>query len=83
MNVVTYSEARSSLKTVLDRVVDDHAPTRIHRRNGDVVIVSEAAYSSMVETLYLLSNQANAAHLAMAVAQDKAGDAQPRPLIEA
>jgi len=82
MNVVTYSEARSSLKTVLDRVVNDHAPTLIHRRGGDVVIVSEAAYSSMVETMYLLSNPANAAHLAMAIAQDKAGESKPRTLIE-
>lgn len=82
MHVVTYSEARSSLKTVLDRVVNDHAPTIIHRRGGDVVLVSEDAYSSMIETMYLLSNPANATHLANAIAQDKAGESTPRKLIE-
>lgn len=82
MNVLTYSEVRSSLKAVLDRVVNDHAPTRIHRRGGDVVIVSEQAYSSMLETMHLLSNPANAAHLATAIAQDKAGNIQTRALLE-
>ena len=82
MHVVSYSDARNSLKAVLDRVVNDHAPTVIHRRDGgDVVLVSEQAYSSMVETMYLLSSPANAAHLMRSIEQDKQGQAERHALI--
>ena len=85
MHVVSYSDARNSLKTVLDRVVNDHAPTIIHRRGagGDVVMISEQSYSSMVETLHLLSSPANAAHLAESIAQYRAGEATRRELLKA
>jgi len=83
MHVISYSEARNSLKTVIDRVVNDSEATIIHRRTGgNAVVLSEAAYSSMVETLYLLSSPSNAAHLAESVAQYRAGKAQRRALLE-
>jgi antitoxin YefM len=40
-----------------------------------------AHYQSMAETLYLLSNPANAAHLAASIAQHKAGKAKRRELL--
>ena len=39
------------------------------------------SYNSIMETLYLTSNPANAAALARAIGQDKAGQAQPRRLL--
>ena len=83
MHVVSYSEARSSLKAVLDRVANDHDATLIHRRGGEnAVILSESAYTSMMETMYLLSSPANAAHLSESIAQYRAGKAQRRALLK-
>lgn len=81
MNILTFSEARSSFKTVMDNVCKDHDPTVITRVNGDhVVMLSMADYSSMKETLYLLSTDANANRLRSSLANLRAGKAQSREL---
>ncbi len=82
MKIVSYTEARSNLKDVLDGVVNDADVTVIHRRDGaDAVIMGRDHYESMKETLYLLSNPANAKSLFGAIAQDKAGQAIERQLL--
>ncbi len=84
MQVVSYSEVRNSFKAVLDRVIEDQDVTLIHRRSGsNAVLMSEAAYSSMSETLHLLSNPVNAKHLMESVEQHRAGKIKARQLIEA
>ena len=84
MQVISYTEARNSLKAVIDQVIDDQAPTLIHRREGgNAVILSEKAYSSIQETLYLLSSPANARALMRSIDQVKAGKAKRRKLIDA
>ena len=83
MKVVTYSEARSALKTVLDRVHDDADVTVISRRDGaDAVVMSLDHYQSLMETMHLLGTPANAAHLAKSIAQHKGGKALPRELVQ-
>ena len=83
MKVVTYSEARSALKTLLDRVHDDADVTVISRRDGaDAVVMSLDHYQSIVETMHLLGTPANAAHLAKSIAQHKAGKAVRRDLLQ-
>lgn len=82
MRVVTYSEARSSLKSVLDQVNEDADVTVISRRDGaDAVVMSLDQYQSMVETMHLLSTPANAEALAKGIAQDKKGQAKRRELM--
>lgn len=83
MKVVTYSEARNALKSILDGVVSDADVTIISRRDaeGDAVVMSLDSYNSIMETLHLTSNPTNAAALARAIAQDKAGQAQERQLL--
>ena len=83
MNVVTYSHARNALKSILDGVVQDADVTIISRRDaeGDAVVMSLDSDHSIMETLYLTSNPANAAALARAIAQDKAGQALDRQLL--
>ncbi|NOT68795.1 MAG: type II toxin-antitoxin system prevent-host-death family antitoxin [Methylophilaceae bacterium] len=83
MKVVTYSHARNSLKSVLDGVVQDADITIISRRDaeGDAVVMSLDNYNSMMETLYLISNPANAAHLAKSIKQAREGKAQTRELL--
>jgi len=84
MQVISYTDARNSLKAVIDKVIDDQAPTLIHRREGgNAVILSEEAYSSIQETLYLLSSPANARALMRSIEQLKSGKAKKRKLIEA
>ena len=84
MKVVSYTEARNGLKTVLDGVIDDADYTIITRRDAeDAVVMSLAYFQSMTETLYLMSSPANAAHLAKSITQHKAGKAVRRELIQA
>ena len=83
MKVVTYTQARNELKSILDGVVQDADVTIISRRDaeGDAVVMSLESYNSIMETLHLTGNPANAAALARAVAQDKRGLAQERTLL--
>lgn len=84
MRVISYTEARSTLKAVLDGVSNDHDITIINRRDGaDAVVMSFDYYQSVMETLHLVSTPSNAAMLAKAIAQDKAGQAEPRKLVAA
>ncbi|MBK8640491.1 MAG: type II toxin-antitoxin system prevent-host-death family antitoxin [Chromatiaceae bacterium] len=85
MKVVTYSHARNTLKSLLDAVVQDIDVTVISRRDAedDAVIMSLAHYNSLMETLHLLSTPANARGLVRAIEQDRAGQAQPRGLLDA
>jgi len=82
MNILTFSEARASLKTVMDDVCKDHTPTVVTRVSGEhVVMLSLADFNSIEETMYLLSSANNASRLMESIAQLKAGKAQPRDLI--
>ncbi len=85
MNVVTYTQARNELKSILDRVVQDADVTIISRRDaeGDAVVMSLDSYNSIMETLHLIGSPANAAALARAIAQDKQGLAQEHALLPA
>jgi antitoxin YefM len=81
MRVVTYSEARNTLKAVLDQVHEDADVTVISRRDGaDAVVMSFEHYQSLVETMHLLSTPANAAHLAKSIAQFRKGQVKRRAL---
>ena len=82
MKIISYTDARNGLKAVLDGVVNDADIAVITRREGgNAVLMSQAQYESMAETFYLLSNPANAAHLAASIAQHKAGKAKRRELL--
>jgi antitoxin YefM len=82
MKVVSFSEARNNLKTVLDRVVEDADYTIITRRDADdAVVMSLEYFNSLLETVYLLKSPANAAHLERSIAQFKEGKALERDLL--
>lgn len=82
MNILSYSEARASLKQTMDAVCRDHDATVITRQNGGaVVMLSLSDYNSITETLYLLGSEKNAARLRSSIAQIKAGKALKRELI--
>lgn len=83
VHVVSFTQARSEFKGVIDRVVADCDVTLIHRRDGEnAVLLSESTYNSMLETLHLLQSPANARRLMAAVEQDRKGAAKAQALIE-
>ncbi len=83
MRVVSFSEARNALKSVLDNVVQDADCTIITRRDAeDAVVMSLDYYNSLMETVYLLKSPANAAHLAESIEQYKSGKVIERDIDE-
>jgi antitoxin YefM len=83
MQAISYSEARENLKSVIDRVVADHAPIAITRQRGEgAVLVSESDWASIEETLYLLRSPANARALLASIAELDAGKGEEHELIE-
>ena len=82
MQFISYSEARNSLKAVLDAVTNDVDVTIINRRDAsNAVVMSLDHYNSLMETMHLLQSPANAARLAESIAQLKAGKTTAKDLI--
>ncbi|MEI8634771.1 type II toxin-antitoxin system prevent-host-death family antitoxin [Vibrio sp. PP-XX7] len=83
MRIVSFTEARNSLKRVLDGVVNDADTTIITRRDAeDAVVMSLDYYNSLMETVHLLRSPANAEHLNRSISQYKSGKATQRDLID-
>jgi antitoxin YefM len=84
MRVVNFSEARNSLKTIIDRVIDDADYTVIARRDApDAVVMSLDTFNSLMETVHLLKSPANAAHLARSIGQYRQGEISEQGLADA
>ena len=83
MKIVSFTEARNSLKSVLDNVVNDADTTVITRRDADdAVVMSLDYYNSLMETVHLLRSPANAEHLNRSIAQYREGKASLRELMD-
>ncbi len=83
MRIVSFTEARNNLKSILDTVVNDADTAVITRRDAeDAVVMSLEHYNSLMETVHLLRSPANAAHLDRSIAQYKAGKTSQRDLID-
>ncbi|MDG1733828.1 MAG: type II toxin-antitoxin system prevent-host-death family antitoxin [Thalassotalea sp.] len=82
MRIVSFTEARNGLKSVLDGVINDADTTVITRRDSeDAVVMSLDYYNSLMETVHLLRSPANAEHLNKSITQYKAGKTVKRDLI--
>jgi len=74
MGHVSYTEFRQRLAEYMDKVWESRAPLRVTRQNAKpVVVLSEAEYDSMMETLHLLKSPANATRLLRAIRSADAG----------
>ncbi|MBB2167619.1 type II toxin-antitoxin system prevent-host-death family antitoxin [Gluconacetobacter aggeris] len=83
MQVLTYSEARSRLKDVMEQVTDNHDEVIVTRKNGKpVVMVSLEEWNAIQETMHLLASPANAQSLRASIAQLEAGHGGERALID-
>ncbi len=82
MDAVTYSDLRQNLKRYLDKVFQDHAPMIITRKNNEnLILISVNEYNSLIETSYLLGNEANARHLLKSIDQLESGRMTKRELL--
>jgi antitoxin YefM len=74
MEIVTYSDARANLKSLMDRVVEDCVPYAVTRQRGKpVVMISLDDWNSIQEMIHLRASAANAARLDAAIADADAG----------
>ena len=75
MRIVSFTEARNGLKSVLDNVTNDVDYTVITRRDAeDAVVMSLDHYNSLMETVHLLKSPANAVHLKKSIEQFQSGN---------
>ena len=82
MRIVSFTEARNGLKSVLDNVVNDVDYTVITRRDAeDAVVMSMEHYNSLMETVHLLKSPANAAHLSKSIEQYQLGRVTEREIL--
>jgi len=55
MAIVSTTEARKDLYRLVDQVQDTHEPIQINGKRGNAVLVSEADWQALQETLFLVS----------------------------
>lgn len=83
MRIISFSEARNKLKSVLDQVVNDADYTVITRRDAeDAVVMSLDQFNGLMETVHLLKSPANAEHLSKSIKQYRAGKTEQRGLTD-
>jgi antitoxin YefM len=83
MPYVTFTDLRNNLASHFDRIEQDRAELIVTRQGHEpLVIVSLADWEGMKETLYLLSNPANAERLLASIAEADAGKLAEHELID-
>lgn len=74
MACVSYTRLRRNLASYMDKVCDDRAPLFVTRQNArTVVLISEADYEGLLETVHLLESPANAARLLRSIKEADGG----------
>lgn len=83
MNVVTINEAKRNLDSLIQKVFSDAEPAIITTDSGQqIVMLSLAEFNAWQETVYLLSNPANAVHLRKSIVEAQRGMTSEHELIE-
>ncbi len=74
MDAITINQAKQDINLLIEKVISNAEPTIICNDQGQkAVLLSLDEYNSWKETLYLLSNPANAEHLRRSIQEDKSG----------
>jgi antitoxin YefM len=83
MTTVTLTEAKQNLEKLIEQVIADAEPIILSTETGqEVVLLSLDEFNSWKETLYLLTNPANAAHLRKSISEATAGQVRENELID-
>jgi antitoxin YefM len=81
MQAITLKDAERNLPLLVEQVLADAEPRIVVTDQGDQVVVMPLSdFNSWKETLYLLSNPSNAAHLRLSIGEAEAGKAEKREL---
>ena len=57
MDTVSVNKFRDTLRSCVEKVIDQHTPLKVTRRNGeDFIVVSAEDWEREQETLYVLQN---------------------------
>ena len=84
MTAITLNDAKENLERIINQVINDAEPAILCTDSGQqVVVLPLDEFNSWKETIYLLSNPANAAHLRKSIEQARAGQIQEKELIDA
>ena len=74
MEAISYTEARNTLSSLMDKVCNDHSPVIITRqKQQSVIIISLDDYNAFEETVYLLKSPKNVERLSQAISDLKEG----------
>lgn len=83
MRALTYTTVRQNLAKTIDRVIDDHEPIIVTKKNDRaVVMIALEDYEAMEETAYLLRSPANADRLIRSISQLESGKGIEKKLVE-
>lgn len=83
MAQVTYSDLRANLAGYMDEVCDNRSPLHVTRQNArSVVMMSEADYEGLMETVHLLRSPANTLRLLQSIDEANKGSLAECELIE-
>jgi antitoxin YefM len=82
MQAITLKSAKRNLPQLVEQVLADaEARIVVTDAGQQVVVMPLDEFNSWKETLHLLSNPANAAHLRRSMAEAESGNAEQRELI--
>lgn len=83
MNAVPVIQAARNLDALIEQIIEDAEPAILLNDKGSkAVLMSLEEFNSWQETLYLLSNPANAEHLRRSLQQAREGKGTERELID-
>jgi antitoxin YefM len=84
MTAMTLKDAKENLEQLINQVIDNNESAILCSDSGQqVVVLPLDEFNSWKETIYLLSNPANAAHLRKSIQEARAGRIQEKELIDA
>lgn len=83
MNAVPIIQAARNLDALIEQIIEDAEPAiLLNDRGSKAVLMSLEEFNSWQETLYLLSNPANAEHLQRSLREAREGKTAERELLD-
>lgn len=83
MTTLSYTTTRNNLASVMKQATDNREPIVISRKgHKSVILISKKEYTSMEETLHLLSSPANAERLRQGIEDFDKGNFSTHQLVE-
>ena len=82
MQAVRFSDLKKNMKNIMNEVRENHEPTIVTHKQGNMVLLSLEDYNALEETAYILSNPKNAQRILTSLAEVRSGKGKEHKLIE-